>query len=177
VNYQLQHEAHAVFDTISKKWRIDGKGDPSLTKILGVIASKKHGARVIQLPNHTHKVVAGIINGETLLNSFLPPVLSQDGKKVTLTPSENSLPFYAIVAEYKSWSGSSPSKVEAKNQFKHMEYVLHSSSKDKEGSKSHLSWTESPHKTLTVVNGSDVEELSQYKSILQSLKYDFEGAH
>lgn len=58
-----------------------------------------------------------------------------------------------------------------------MEYVLHSSNKEKDGGRSHLSWTESPHKTLTVVNGSDVEEISQYKSILQSLKYDFEDAH
>ena len=175
VNYQLQHNARAVFDSLSKKWSIDGHGDPSLLKILGVIASKKHGARVIQLPNHTHKVVAGIINGETLLNSFKAPVLSQDGRKVTLTPIENSpFPFFAIVPEYKARSGTSPSKVETHTEFRHLEYVLHSGNKEGgRGDRSQLSWTESPRKTLTVVNGSDVEDLSQYKSILQTLRCDF----
>jgi hypothetical protein len=125
---------------------------------LGVIASKKHGARVIQLPNHTHKVVAGIINGEALLNLFASPVLSSDGKKVSLTPIENgSLSFVAVVPQYKVRSSSSSAKVEPKSQFKHLEYVLHSGAKEsKEGGKSQLSWSESPHKTLTVVNGSDV---------------------
>lgn len=55
-------------------------------KILGVVASKKHGARAIQLPNRTHKVVAGIINAENLMSVFSSPVLSSDSKKVTLTP-------------------------------------------------------------------------------------------
>ena len=74
--------------------------------MLGVIASKKHGARVIQLPNRTHKVVAGIINGEDLLNSFSAPVLSHDGKKVALTPNgDSTLNFFAVVPEYKSRPG------------------------------------------------------------------------
>lgn len=98
MHYQLQHDASAVFDPVSKKWRIEGEGDATLLKILGVIGSKKHGARVIQLPNHTHKVVAGIINGESLLNLFSEPVISHDGKKVTLTPNGNStLTFAAVV--------------------------------------------------------------------------------
>lgn len=172
VHYQLQHDASAVFDTVSKKWRIDGNGDPALFKILGVIVSKKHGARVIQLPNHTHKVVAGLINGETLLNLLAAPVLSNDGKKVSLTTVENnSLPFVAVVPQYKSRSSSSTAKVEAKSQFKHFEYELHSSKGD---GKSQLIWSESPQKILTVVNGSDVEELAQYKSILHSLRDDFD---
>lgn len=71
-----------------------------------MIASKKHGVRVIQLPNRTHKVVAGIISAEDLLNSFLPPVASQDGKKVTLTPNEKAtMNFFAVVPEYKSRPG------------------------------------------------------------------------
>lgn len=114
MHYQLQHRAFAVFDRVSKKWRIEGEGDAHLVRILGVIASKKHGARVIQLPNHTHKAVAGIIDGEALLNLFAAPVVSSDGKKVSLTPIENStLPFVAVVPQYKSRSSSS--KVEPRS--------------------------------------------------------------
>lgn len=132
-----------------------------------MIASKKHGARVIQLPNHTHKVVAGIINGESLLNLLAAPVVSSDGKKVTLAPNGNTpLTFVAVVPEYKSRSGSSTAKVESKSHYKHLEYVLHSSKEERVESRSHLTWTESPRKTLTVVNGSDVEDLAQYKTIL-----------
>lgn len=60
-----------------------------------------------------------------------------------------------------------------------MEYVLRSSSKDRTetyGVNRHgdLSWTGSQKKSLTVVNGSDVEDLAQYQGLLEALKRDFD---
>ncbi len=60
-----------------------------------------------------------------------------------------------------------------------MEYVLRSASKDRTethgaNKQGDLSWTGSPKKSLTVVNGSDVEDLAQYQGLLEALKPDFD---
>lgn len=120
-NYQLQHHAYAVFDLLSKKWRIEAEGDLTAAKILGVIASKKHGARAIQLPNHTHKIIAGIIDAELLMNLFASPVMSSDMREITLNPIENgTLPFIAIVPMQNRSRTISEPKSTVKSQYKHL---------------------------------------------------------
>lgn len=138
-----------------------------------MIASKKHGARAIQLPNHTHKIVAGIISADSLFNAFSAPIVSSDGKKLTLNPiSKAEFPFTAVSPQLYAGK-SSGSKIANKTQYKHLEYVLHSSKKEGESvNKTELSWSESPHKTINLVNGTDIEDLSQYKNILTALRSD-----
>lgn len=123
------HKALAVFDNASKKWTISGEAEDTALKILGVVASKKHGARAIQLPNRTHKIVVGIINAETLMNLFSAPVLSSDGKKVKLTPNGDAKLAFTAVSPQKYKPRGIESKVAGKSQYRHMEYVLHSSKK------------------------------------------------
>lgn len=120
-NYQLQHQAYAVFDLLSKKWRIQAKGDLTAAKILGVIASKKHGARAIQLPNHTHKIIAGIVDAERLMNLFASPTVSSDLREITLNPVESgTVPFIAIVPMQNRSRTISEPKQAAKSQYKHL---------------------------------------------------------
>lgn len=178
-NYQLQHKAFAVFDLLSKKWRIEAEGDLTAAKILGVIASKKHGARAIQLPNHTHKIVAGIIDAQLLMNLFAQPAVSSDLREITLNPVENgTIPFIAIVPQNRSRTLSEP-KPAAKSQYKHLEYVLHSGKETptEEVKRSDLAWTSSPKKTMSLVNGTDVEDLSRYKNILSTIRSDLLEDH
>jgi hypothetical protein len=107
-----------VFDTVSKKWRIEGDGDKTALKILGVIASKKHGARAIQLPNHTHKIVAGILSGDALLSLFGAPTFTSDRKKVILEPAASqTLNFITVVPQqYKHRSiGGSSNKLDTRS--------------------------------------------------------------
>jgi len=105
-----------VFDTVSKKWRIEGDGDKTALKILGVIASKKHGARAIQLPNHTHKIVAGILSGDALLSLFGSPSFSSDRKKIILEPtSSQALNFITVVPQQYKHRSSSSNKLDTKS--------------------------------------------------------------
>lgn len=107
-----------MFDTVSKKWRIEGEGDKTALKILGVIASKKHGARAIQLPNHTHKIVAGILSGDALLSLFGAPTFTSDRKKVILEPAASqTLNFITVVPQqYKHRSsGGSSNKLDSRS--------------------------------------------------------------
>ena len=55
---------------------------------MGVIVSKLHGARAIQLPNKTHKVVAGIIEVKDLLNLLGAPIFGgSDHSKIKIQPN------------------------------------------------------------------------------------------
>lgn len=66
---------------------------------LGIVSSKQHGARAIQLPNKTHKVVAGIVDFKDVLTLFSAPQVSQNGKKISIAPIDNSsVPFVSIVS-------------------------------------------------------------------------------
>ena len=69
----MQHSAVAVFDKEKKKWSLHGKGPQFDVATLGIIASRRFGARAIQLPNRTTKVVAGVIDGNELVNLFGTP--------------------------------------------------------------------------------------------------------
>jgi hypothetical protein len=71
--YQLLNNAYALYDSKYDRWTISGDGDDTARVILGIIQSKRHNARAIQLPNQTHKIIQGIINGKVLLNLFSAP--------------------------------------------------------------------------------------------------------
>lgn len=43
--------------------------------------------------------------------------------------------------------------------------------------RSDLAWTSSPKKTMSVVNGTDVEDLSRYKNILSIIRSDLLEDH
>ena len=43
---------------------------------MGVVVSKLHGARAIQLPNKTHKIVAGIVDINETLSLLGAPALA-----------------------------------------------------------------------------------------------------
>ena len=55
-----------------------------------MVASKQHGARAIQLPNKTHKIVAGIIDGNELVNLFGAPEVLNNNSKITIAPSSSA---------------------------------------------------------------------------------------
>lgn len=86
--------------------------------------SKQHGARAIQLPNHTHKIVSGIINAEKLVNLFEAPKLTSNNKKVTLTPiGDATVLFVAIVphqAKLRSSSGADKTKIHSDSKYQHL---------------------------------------------------------
>ena len=88
--YDLLHNAYALYDSKYDRWTISGDGDDTARVILGIIESKRHTARAIQLPNQTHKLVQGVINGKVLLNLFSAPVLVENSNKIILTPRPNA---------------------------------------------------------------------------------------
>ena len=58
---------------------------------MGVVVSKLHGARAIQLPNKTHKIVAGIIDINETLNLLGAPVhAGQNSNKITIQVNEKA---------------------------------------------------------------------------------------
>jgi hypothetical protein len=72
------------------------------------------------LPNHTHKIIAGIVNGEALLNLFGTPLL-KNGKEFALIPLENNaLPFITIVPHQGQHRVASRSKSQSTMQYKHL---------------------------------------------------------
>ena len=97
-NGGLQHGTEISFDKNQKKWSLRGDGHRFDYETLGVVASKQFGARAIQLPNQTNKIVAGIIDAHELIQLFSAPELSQDGHRVTIyNKSDHKAHFLSVV--------------------------------------------------------------------------------
>lgn len=64
-----------MFDHGKKKWSIRADGSKFDYQTLGIVASKQHGARAVQLPNHTNKIVAGVVDASDMLSLFSAPLL------------------------------------------------------------------------------------------------------
>ena len=143
---------------------------------MGVVASKQNGARAIQLPNKTHKVVAGIVDFKDVLTLFAAPQVSQNGERISIASLDNSsVPFVSIVSvlpELRSGYGDQrATKIEDSDSLKHFQYVLHSKRvfksepKDSVG-RSKLQWSDGQN--------TDIVDLSRFKEYLLSLKGAYE---
>ena len=62
---------------------------------LGIIASRRFGARAVQLPNRTSKTVAGVIDGHELVNLFGVP--SHRSDTIEIKANKNRVPFLSAV--------------------------------------------------------------------------------
>lgn len=97
-----------------------------------MLVSKLHGARAIQLPNKTHKIVAGIIDiNETLSLLGAPILVGEKPNQITIPLNENALvKFIGIVpAKIRTRSASSGAKIVKSSEEKaaeHFQYVLRS---------------------------------------------------
>lgn len=119
---------------------------------LGVIVSKFSTARAIQLPNRSHKQVAGVIDVQALLS--LLALSASDSDSIELSPVAGTAPFASVVPDVILRS-------KGENVEKHLEYILRSTRKEVSSHRANLSWTSS------VVGGvetsSDVADLARYK--------------
>lgn len=131
---------------------MEGSGSRVELETLGVIVSKFSTARAIQLPNRSHKQVAGVIDVQALLS--LLALSASDSDSIELSPVAGTAPFASVVPDVILRS-------KGENVEKHLEYILHSTRKEESSHRAHLSWTSS------VVGGvetsSDVADLARYK--------------
>lgn len=175
---ELQYQTYAVFDHKQKKWSLRGTGNAFDYQTLGIVASKQHGARAIQLPNHSHKIVAGVVDGKDLLKLFAAPSIQSNGNQITINPTNDSeTSFLSILpSQTRAKSPSTEAKMERveESSEKHFQYVLHSKKVETVEStlphnveRSRLNWENEQ-------TGSDVVDLARLKDYLATLRNSFE---